>query len=180
MYSLTMVVLLLACLPLLHFLTKSWRWSKAKNLPPGSMGIPVIGQSLSLLRAMRENRGEEWVAKRIDKYGPISKLHLFGTPSVILAGPAANKFVFTNLNLFSSEQPKSLRNVLGDRSIPELMGEEHKRVRGAISQFLKPEVLKKYVGEIDSKVRDHLDSNWTGRHTVTVHMHMSTYFYAYV
>src|SRR6185503_12407937 len=53
-------------------------------------------------------------------------------------------------------------------NILELMGEDHKRVRGALAEFLKPDMLRLYVGKIDGEVRRHLDEYWAGRATVTV------------
>jgi len=136
-------------------------------LPPGSMGLPVIGQSLGFLRALRSNTAEQWIQERVERYGPVSKLRLFGTRTVMLTGPAANKFVFTSASL-GTEQPQSTRRIVGERQILELMGADHKRVRGALLEFLKPDMLRLYVGKIDGEVRRHLDEYWAGRATVTV------------
>ncbi|KAG1368287.1 putative Taxane 10-beta-hydroxylase [Cocos nucifera] len=116
---------------------------------------------------MRANTGEQWLEGRIRKYGPISKLSLFGTPTIFLTGPAANKFVFMNEALVP-QQPSSITRILGKRTIIELAGEDHKRVRAAIMQFLKPDVLKNYVGKIDWEVGHHLKMNWIDRQTVMV------------
>ncbi|CAL5062491.1 unnamed protein product [Urochloa decumbens] len=137
------------------------------NLPPGSMGLPVIGQSLGLLRAMRSNTGHQWIQDRVDRYGPVSKLSLFGTPTVLLTGPAANRFVFFS-DALAMQQPRSVTRILGERSISELSGHDHKRVRGALYEFLKPDMLRNYVGRIDGEVRRHLDEHWAGRRAVTV------------
>ncbi|XP_019706726.2 cytochrome P450 716B2 [Elaeis guineensis] len=161
-----LLVLFLALLPIIHlFLTK--QRSSSKRLPPGSLGLPIIGQSLGLLRAMQASTGEQWLQGRIKRYGPISKLSLFGAPTIFLTGPAANKFIFMNEALVP-QQPSSLTRILGKRTIIELVGEDHKRVRAAVMQFLKPDVLKNYVGKIDREVRHHLKMNWIGRQTVTV------------
>jgi len=153
---------------LLHLLTRA---SKPRpgtaKLPPGSLGLPVIGQSLDLLRAMRANTAEQWIQARVDRYGPVSKLSLFGIPTVLLTGAKANKFLFFNPAL-ASQQPRSAQRIIGERNILELMGEDHKRVRGALLEFLKPDMLRLYVGKIDGEVRRHLDENWAGRRTVTV------------
>ncbi|KAK3424023.1 hypothetical protein EUGRSUZ_F00778 [Eucalyptus grandis] len=70
-----LIILLLFLLPVLFLL--SWRRrGSSRKLPPGLLGIPIIGQSLDLLRAMRTNTGEEWLHERVRKYGPISKLSL--------------------------------------------------------------------------------------------------------
>ncbi|KAJ0045377.1 hypothetical protein Pint_04168 [Pistacia integerrima] len=153
-------------IPILFLLTRR-RYSR--KLPPGSLGIPIIGQSLGLLRAMRANTAEQWLEQRIRKYGPISKLSLFGTPTVFISGPAANRFIFTtDESTIANQQTKSLRMILGDRCLLILTGEDHKRVRGALVSFLKPESLKKYVGKIDEEVKKHLELHWHGKEQVTV------------
>ncbi|CAM0948493.1 unnamed protein product [Alopecurus aequalis] len=150
----------------IHLLSRSRSGAK-KKLPPGSLGLPVIGQTLSVVRAWRANNMERWILDRIHRYGPVSKLSIFFTPTVLVAGPAANKFM-----LFSSElrvmQADSFTRLVGERSIVDLQGEDHRRVRGALMEFLKPDMLKRYIGRIDAEVRRHLGEEWNGRTTVTV------------
>ncbi|KAM4092463.1 hypothetical protein ACB094_06G041100 [Castanea mollissima] len=139
-------------IPIFFLLTKGRRSSK--RLPPGSLGIPLIGQSLGLLRAMRANTVEKWLEQRITKYDPISKLSLFGNPTGFLSGQAANKFVFTSdSSTVSSRQTQS---------------SHHKRVRGALVSFLKPESLKQYVEKIDEGVKKHLEMHWQGKQQVKI------------
>lgn len=81
---------------------------RRRKLPPGSMGIPVIGHSLQLLQAMRANTAEKWVEERVSKYGPVSKLSLFGKQLVLVKGPAANKMIFSGQSeVLSNEQTQS-------------------------------------------------------------------------
>ncbi|CAK9163951.1 unnamed protein product [Ilex paraguariensis] len=163
----TLFTILLFLLLIFFLLTRRRRSSQ--RLPPGSLGIPIIGQSLTLLRAMRANTAEKWLEERVRKYGPISKLSLFGTPTVLIPGQAANKLVFTaDGGTIGNQQTKSLRMILGDRNILELSGEDHKRVRDALVSFLKPECLKQYVGKMDGEVRNHLEMHWEGKEKVTV------------
>ena len=56
------------------------------------------------------NTAERWLQDRIDRYGPVSKLSLFGAPTVLLAGPAANKVVFLHEAL-APKQPRSLATI---------------------------------------------------------------------
>ncbi|XP_015973365.1 taxadiene 5-alpha hydroxylase [Arachis duranensis] len=145
------------------------RRKPSKRVPPGSLGIPIIGQSLGLLRAMRSNNAEKWIEQRIRKYGPVSKLNLFGTPTVLIYGQAANKFIFSNNGgTIANQQTQSVKMILGDRNILELHGKDHKRVRSALMSFLKPESLKLYVGKIDGEVRRHLEMHWKGKQNVKV------------
>ncbi|XP_058072525.1 cytochrome P450 716B1-like [Magnolia sinica] len=160
---------LLFLLPIILLLIRSRKPRSSKKLPPGPLGIPIIGQSLQLLRTMRSNTAEKWLDDRIKKYGPISKLTLFGTPTVFLTGTAANKFIFTSEgDTLTNQQPQSIRRIMGDRNLMELIGDDHKRVRGALVSFLKPEVLKKYVGKMDVEVKQHLHMHWEGKRNVTV------------
>nr|CAB3454461.1 unnamed protein product [Digitaria exilis] len=156
-------------LPMLfHLITRAKnnprRGGTTNKLPPGSLGLPVIGQSLGLLRAMRANTADRWIQARVSRYGPVSKLSLFGAPTVLLTGPAANRFVFFSGALGDAAATR----ILGERSILDIMGADHKRIRGALAEFLKPDMLRLYVGRIDGEVRHHLDGSWDGRRSVTV------------
>uniref|UniRef100_A0A0D9WZJ3 Cytochrome P450 n=1 Tax=Leersia perrieri TaxID=77586 RepID=A0A0D9WZJ3_9ORYZ len=156
------VALLVAILtPLIVYLVRTRTRPPRRNLPPGSLGLPLIGQSLGLLRAMRRNDAERWVQERIERYGPVSKLSLFGAPTVLLAGAAANKLLFLH-DALAPKQPRSLAAILGRRNILELTGDDHRRVRGALMQFLKPDMLRRYVGKIDGEVRRHFAGRWAG------------------
>lgn len=161
-FTLTVLMLLLP-----FFLLKRRRGSE--RLPPGSLGLPVIGQSLGLLKAMRANKAEEWFQARIRKYGPVSKLRLFGYPAIYLHGPAANKFIYTcDGNTLSSKMPSSVSRILGANNIFELTGIDHKRVRVALLSFLKLDVLKQNVAKIDEETRNHLKMHWQGEKEVQV------------
>ncbi|KAL8045953.1 hypothetical protein ABFX02_08G147601 [Erythranthe guttata] len=112
---------------------------------------------------MRDNRAEDWIRDRIGKYGAVSKMNVFGTPSVLICGPEANKFVYTcDERVLSNKKPASVRKMLGERNILELSGEDHKRVRGAMLLFLKPDVLKQSVAKMDEEIRIHLEEYWHG------------------
>ncbi|KAK9151807.1 hypothetical protein Syun_010116 [Stephania yunnanensis] len=118
---------------------------------------------------MRENRAEEWIQERTKRYGPISKLTLFGTPTVLIHGQAAKKFLCTgDSNTIANKQPKSTQKIIGKRNLLELRGDDHKRVRESLVSFLKPEVLKEYVGKMDTEVIRHLEMHWHGKQSVKV------------
>ncbi|EYU33893.1 hypothetical protein MIMGU_mgv1a007507mg [Erythranthe guttata] len=168
---------LLLIIPTLVFLLLKRNNSMQKRLPlpPGSLGLPIIGQSLQIFRAMRANRGEDWIRERIRKYGAVSKLNVFGSRSVLLHGPAANKFIYTcDEKVLSNQQPASVRRLMGERNLLELNGEDHKRVRGAMLSFLKPEALRQSVGRMDQEIRFHLKHHWHGKHEILVMPLMKT------
>ncbi|KAI3510283.1 hypothetical protein L1887_17154 [Cichorium endivia] len=165
--TLSFALLLLLLISLVVLRTRRSR--PPNRLPPGSLGLPMIGQSFSLLKALRANNDQEWFKERIKKYGSISKLTLFGHPTVFLHGQAANKFIYTcDGNTLANKMPPSLSRILGKKIIVELNGEDHKRVRAAIVTFLRPEVLKLYAEKMDQEIRTHLDDHWHGKHEVEV------------
>ncbi|KDO75480.1 hypothetical protein CISIN_1g044998mg, partial [Citrus sinensis] len=105
----------------------------------------------------------------LKEYGPISKLSLLVTPTVYIYGQAANKFVYTcDDNALANQQPSLIRRIYGERSITGLGVDEHKRLRGALESFFKPEVLKQYVGKMDEDIRKHLNMHWHGKQKVAV------------
>lgn len=129
----------------------------------------MIGQSLSFLRAMKANTAERWVEERVEKYGPISKMTLFGTPTVFIHGQAANKFVFASDSAtLNNQQPRSATMILGKGNLSEVSSEEHNRIRRALMTFLKPEVLKQHVGKMDREMRTHVELHWQGKQLITV------------
>ncbi|KAL3508501.1 hypothetical protein ACH5RR_027902 [Cinchona calisaya] len=160
-----LLTLVLILLPIAFLLVNRKRSSK--RLPPGSLGMPLVGQSLSLLWAMRANTAEKWLEERMKKYGPISKLRLFGKPTVFIYGQAANKLVFaSDDSIVVNQQAVSMRMILGDRNLLELSGEDHKRVRRAVLSFLKPESLKMYISKMEKEVLRHLKMHWEGKQQI--------------
>ncbi len=149
---------------LLHLVTR--RKYASYNLPSGSLGFPLIGQTISLLRALRKNTDYQWYQDRIKKYGPVSKMSVFGSPTVLLTGPAANRFAFLQPRPHfhpdkGAERPRW-------RSILMLSGEELKQVRSAVQGYLRPEMVTKYIWKMDKEVRRHIDLHWVGQKTLTV------------
>lgn len=56
----------------------------SKNLPPGWIRFPFLGETISFMRAQKRVRTEEWIQSRVQKYGPVFKTSLMGSNSKIL------------------------------------------------------------------------------------------------
>ncbi|CAD6223645.1 unnamed protein product [Miscanthus lutarioriparius] len=61
-----------------------------------------------------------------------------------------------------------MQMILGDKSILDLMGADHKRIHGVMAELLKLDMLRLYMGKIDGEVRRHLDECWAGQRIITV------------
>ncbi|KAH9311007.1 hypothetical protein KI387_026042, partial [Taxus chinensis] len=139
--------------------------SGSKNLPPGNLGLPVIGETIGFLNALKVDRCDKWVADKVAKYGPVFKTSLMGCPTAVLTGQAGNRFLLTILN----KQPTTFARIFGSKNINELFADEHKRIRNAIMTFMKPEALQKCVGRMEGVVKEHFAEHWEGRDTVSAY-----------
>ncbi|WVZ94430.1 hypothetical protein U9M48_040323 [Paspalum notatum var. saurae] len=160
-----LAVVVAVSFPLLRRLFAAGADERRRPLPPGSFGLPVVGQTLSYLRALRDNTAEDWLRRWSAAYGPVSRLSLFGGPAALVTGASANKFLFANTAVKS---PESMSRMIGRRTIRDVTGDEHRRVRAMVVQFLRPDAVKRYVAGMDGEVRRHLDAEWRGRGSVAV------------
>lgn len=131
--------------------------TSSKRLPPGSLGLPFFGESISFFRAQRCDKTQEWMQSRIGRYGSVFKTSLMGKPTVVITGSTGNRFLFTaNENTVATNQPVTVSSILGKSNTFELAGHDHKLIRGAMSSFLKPESLQRCVGEMDAVIKDQI------------------------
>lgn len=104
-------------------------------LPPGSSGLPLIGETISFV--LERNFAD----KRIKKYGNIFRTNILGQPTVVMSGTDANEFILSShFEYFSWREgwPPNFRELLGE-SLFLQEGEEHRRNR----KLLMPGFLKK-------------------------------------
>ncbi|WCJ20080.1 Cytochrome P450 716B1 [Euphorbia peplus] len=143
--------------------------TRGKKLPAGSFGFPVIGESIGFLRARKQDKVEEWLEKRVRKYGPMFKTCLFGSKVVVVTGQAGSRLVFQGGdNGISCKQPKTIVKILGKKNLFELSGARHKLIRGAIVGFFKPESIQRFVGQMDSLVQHQLVKELEGKDSVKI------------
>lgn len=97
--------------------------SRHKNLPGGSLGLPVFGETLSFIKAQKEDKGPQWLNERISKYGQVFKTSILGSPTIVIIGQAGNKFVLTSdENVFITKQPVTISTIGGKHNLFELTG----------------------------------------------------------
>ncbi|PKI36193.1 hypothetical protein CRG98_043416 [Punica granatum] len=119
---LILITSLLSALVYFVFFSNGSR-TREMNLPRGSMGYPVIGETLSFLKAQAKDEGPSWFEERIAEHGPVFKTSLMGSPTVVIMGQAGNKFIFTaREDVLVPQQPLTLRTIAGKQNISELSG----------------------------------------------------------
>ncbi|KAM0011776.1 putative cytochrome P450 [Helianthus debilis subsp. tardiflorus] len=148
------------------------------NLPPGSFGWPILGESLSLLRAGLDGVPERFDQERVEKHGSsqVFKTSLFGNRVAVLCGPAGNKFLFGNENkLVAVWWPYSLRKLFG-KCLVTSCGEEAKWMRKMMLSYLGPDAFAtRYAATMDVVTRRHIQVHWRGREEVKVHQTVKLY-----
>ncbi|GLJ24765.1 hypothetical protein SUGI_0473340 [Cryptomeria japonica] len=148
---------------LLFLLRNPFSTSSNPNLPPGSLGWPLLGETLRFLASQRANGGQKFYEQKIKLYGgDIFKTHLLGSPTAVFYSPEGNRFLFSNENkLVQSTWPSSVAHLFGN-SLLSKVGDEAKELRKLLLNFLKPEALQIFVGRVDSIITDHVKRFWLG------------------
>ncbi|KAF6144111.1 hypothetical protein GIB67_004784 [Kingdonia uniflora] len=127
-----------------------WKKSQYTNtgasdgkIPKGSLGWPLIGETLSFIACGYSSRPVSFMEKRRSLYGKVFKSHLLGRPIIVSTDPDVNKVVLQNNgSIFIPYYPKSITELLGKSSILQMNGSLQKRVHGLIGGFLRSPQLK--------------------------------------
>ncbi|XP_058213049.1 beta-amyrin 28-monooxygenase-like [Rhododendron vialii] len=135
--------------------------SLLSNLPPGSTGFPMVGESLEFLSTGWKGHPEKFVFDRIARYSSsVFKTSLLGSPTVMFCGAAGNKFLFSNENkLVQAWWPSSVDKIF-PTSTQTSSKEEAIRLRKMLPNFLKAEALQRYIGIMDGIAQRHFATDW--------------------
>nr|AOG74833.1 cytochrome P450 [Centella asiatica] len=154
-----------------------------ENLPPGSFGWPIIGETLSLLRAGWDGTPERFIRERVERHGGgggrssgVFKTSLLGDSMVVFCGVAGNKFLFGNENkAVAVWWPKSVEKLFGT-SLLTARGEEAKWMRKMLHSFLNPDAFSRlYINTMDSVTHTHISAHWQGKEEVKVYQTVKLY-----
>uniref|UniRef100_A0A3Q1KEU3 Cytochrome P450 26A1 n=1 Tax=Anabas testudineus TaxID=64144 RepID=A0A3Q1KEU3_ANATE len=127
-------------------------------LPPGSMGLPFIGETLQLILQRRK-----FLRMKRQKYGYIYRTHLFGNPTVRVTGADnVRQILLGEHKLVSVQWPASVRTILGSDTLSSVHGAQHKTKKKAILQAFSKEALELYIPVIQEEVRTAV-TEWLAR-----------------
>jgi cytochrome P450 len=138
-------------------------------LPPGSLGLPLIGDTLNFLQ------DSQFAKKRYQQYGPIFKTSIFGQPTVFMRGQEANLFILSNDNqYFVATSPASTRALLGPLSLSLQTGANHINRRKLLYQAFGPRALVGYIGAMEDITQRYLEK-WEKMETMTWYPELRNY-----
>ncbi|XP_056169296.1 3beta,22alpha-dihydroxysteroid 3-dehydrogenase [Syzygium oleosum] len=137
---------------------------RRRRLPPGNLGLPVIGETLQLIAAYKTENPEPFIDDRVRRFGPVFATHVFGEPTVFSADPETNRFILQNEGkLFECSYPRSLCNLLGKHSLLLMKGSLHKRMHSLTMSFGNSSIIRDHLlVDIDRLIRLNLES-WSDR-----------------
>jgi len=136
--------------------TEPARSTAGKPLPPGSLGLPWIGETLAFVK---DSFG--FFAERRKKHGPVFKTRLLGEPVICLMGADAVS-LFYDPRYFTRVDASlpQLRELLHPEAIPFLdQSPAHTVRRQLLLQAFTPGALAGYVPLIERVARRYL-ANW--------------------
>ncbi|KAM5562735.1 cucurbitadienol 11-hydroxylase-like [Rosa sericea] len=123
-----------------HWIAK-WRNPKCNGvLPPGSMGLPLIGETLSLIIPSYSLDVHPFIKKRLQKYGPIFRTSLAGRPVVISADPEFNNYIF-------QQEGKSVELWYMDTISKVFVGDTKANATGVIHKYIRSTFMKHFGAE---------------------------------
>ncbi|KAG5557965.1 hypothetical protein RHGRI_008019 [Rhododendron griersonianum] len=117
--------LLTFSLPLLTFLLlrlHSSRLRRHLHIPPGTLGLPFLGETLQVMSAFKSSNPDTFIDDRVSRLGsPVFTSHVFGEPTVFSADHETNRFILMNEGkLFESSYPGSMTFALTVKQLMSL------------------------------------------------------------
>ncbi len=129
----------------------------APKAPPGSMGLPFVGEALKFL-----DDPFTFTLSRTKQHGAVWKTKILGDTVVFFAGPRAFSF-FMNPDNFTrqSGSPKFLQELLHHDAVPFIDGERHATRKRLLLSAFTDRALASYLPSIFAIV-DRFLSSWVG------------------
>lgn len=140
------------------------------TLPPGSMGLPLIGETLQLLFD-RTNSLDllPFVKCRIQRYGPIFRTSLVGKSVIVSADLKLNQIIFQqegkSVEMSYMDSFAKIFNQGGDPGADKT--KIHKYLRGLVLSRFGSETLKEMLPQIEQTVHENLDS-WSSQGSIDI------------
>ncbi|KAL6209146.1 hypothetical protein ACLB2K_020089 [Fragaria x ananassa] len=149
-----------------------WRHPKCNGiLPPGSLGLPLIGETLSLIFPSYSLDLHPFIKKRLKKYGLIFRTSIAGRPVVISADLEINNYLIQQegklLEVWYLDTFSKIFKQEGDSRM-NAAGKVHKYLRHIFLDHFGAEILKeKLLTQIEACVNKSLCS-WSSQESVEV------------
>ncbi|KAK3001965.1 hypothetical protein RJ639_020495, partial [Escallonia herrerae] len=136
------------------------------EIAPGSMGWPLVGETLQFFAPSTSFDINPFVKKRMERYGPIFRTNLVGRPVIVSTDSDLNHFVFQQEGqLFQSWYPDTFTEIFGRQNVGSMHGFMYKYLKSLVLNLFGPESLKKMLPEVEQAANRNLKM-WSRQDTV--------------
>ncbi|XP_031273121.1 cytochrome P450 87A3-like [Pistacia vera] len=146
-----------------------YRWRNPRcngKLPPGSMGLPLLGETLQFFTPNTSSDIPPFIKKRMQRYGPIFRTSLVGRPVVISTDSDLNYFIFQQEgHMFQSWYPDTFTEIFGRQNVGSLHGFMYRYLKNMVLNLFGPESLRKMLPEVEQVACRKLQ-RWSSQDTV--------------
>ncbi|XP_030527039.1 abscisic acid 8'-hydroxylase 4 [Rhodamnia argentea] len=139
------------------------------DVPPGSLGLLLIGETVQFMAAINSGRGfYSFVESRCLRYGRCFKTNIFGETHVFVSTATSAKMILNNdSGKFSKRYIRSIAQLVGDQSLLCASHQQHRHIRGHLSNFFSTCSLSAFIQQFDELIVKSL-LGWEHRGTVVV------------
>ncbi|XP_060585713.1 cytochrome P450 26A1-like [Ruditapes philippinarum] len=124
-----------------------------EGLPPGSMGFPLIGDSIEFVK-----KKVEYFKEKHRLYGRVFKTNLFGKSIIRLYGSDnIQKIIQGENKIVRSSYPTSVLKLVGSQSITMSHGEAHKSKKRELMKYLSPEFFHNHTPVLASAISGRIE-----------------------
>ncbi|XP_008448712.2 beta-amyrin 11-oxidase-like isoform X1 [Cucumis melo] len=127
-------------------------WPK---LPPGDMGWPILGSTLSFLKNFNSGQPRILLHNLSIRYGKsdMYKTHLLGRASIIVCTSEVCRQVLCDEEKFKPSLPRSITLLSGRKSLMQVFKAEHRRLRRlTMAPISGHSALEMYINHIEQTV----------------------------
>ncbi|OMO86021.1 Cytochrome P450 [Corchorus capsularis] len=160
-----------------------YKWRNPKcdgKLPPGSMGLPFVGESFHFFAPYTSSDVSPFIKTRMERYGSLFRTSLVGRKIVVSTDPDVNRFIFQQEGkLVQSWYMDSFDDIVGKDNVLSSHGFLHKYLRNLVLNLFGSENLKeRLLSEIEELTSKHMQF-WSCQNEVELKQAMSTMIYDY-
>ncbi|OWF55062.1 cytochrome P450 26A1-like [Mizuhopecten yessoensis] len=136
--------------------------ASSKPLPPGTLGYPIIGETIQFILKIAE-----YYHERRTKYGAIYKTHLMGRPTIRVSQAEYMKIIVNGENtIVISQWPEATRRILGNGALSMMSGETHKLRKKFVAAAFSQTALQSYIPSFQTICRQGLTEWRERRHII--------------
>ncbi|XP_021863246.2 cytochrome P450 87A3 [Spinacia oleracea] len=168
MFPLVVSLIAVVIICITHWLYRWWNPKCNGELPPGSMGWPLLGETLQFFAPNTTFDISPFVKQRMKRFGPVFKTSLVGRPIIVSADPELNYIIFQQEGkTFQSWYPDTFTEIFGKENVGSLHGFMYKYLKTMVLSLFGTESLKKMLPEVEDTVLKRLNQ-WSKQDTVEI------------